>query len=150
MFRNKDIGGGIILLVLGLAFATASSVLPFGTPLRMGPGFFPTTLSLLLIALGGLISFQGYRSEAVTFDAIHWRGTALPLLAVVTFAVSVRPLGLLPAMGLSVFLSTLASRSFVLTEALLCTVGITVLCWLIFIAGLELPMPLVGPWLGGY
>jgi putative tricarboxylic transport membrane protein len=86
----------------------------------------------------------------VSTHAIAWRGLILLTLCVIVFGASLRPLGFLPALSISIFLSTLASIRFRPVPSLVVTGAMAVFCWLVFVKGLRLPLPLLGPWLGGY
>ena len=48
----QDIGAGLVFVLIGLAGLYFGSELAFGTSARMGPGYFPTLLSVLIIAIG--------------------------------------------------------------------------------------------------
>ena len=71
-------------------------------------------------------------------------------VAIVLFGVGIRPLGLGPSMGLAVFISALASRKFSLVTGLVSALIMVAFSWAVFIKGLGLPQPMLGPWLGGY
>ena len=71
------------------------------------------------------------------------------LAAPVVFGLTVRGLGLVPALALVVLISAFASRRMSLWLAVALTVGLTVFCVLVFSLGLGLPLRLFGPWLGG-
>ncbi|MBS7538629.1 tripartite tricarboxylate transporter TctB family protein [Ancylobacter lacus] len=153
--RNpKDVITGGLLLALASMFAYLSLDLPMGSAVRMGPGYFPLMLAGLLALLGLLVLIGGLRfedaGEPLSLAAIPWRALGLVTLAVVVFGLGIRPLGLGAAMGLSVFLSALASRRFRLPTALLLTALMVAFAWLVFIKALGLPLPMRGPWLGGY
>ena len=47
--NNKDIWSGLMLIVIGAAAILVARNYPFGTALRMGPGFFPVVLGGLLV-----------------------------------------------------------------------------------------------------
>lgn len=140
------------LLFVGLAgiFAFQASGLQIGTSGRMGPGFFPMTLSGTLALFGVLLVGIGLRVPGQAHGTFAWRGFVMLVLAVVTFAAAMRPLGFLPAVALSVLFTFLGSQRFSWRAAVPLCAGFTLFSWLVFIKGLGLPIPLVGPWLGGY
>ena len=53
---NKDYYGGALMILVGLSAAYAGSHYRIGTLSRMGPGFFPTSLGVLLTAVGAAIA----------------------------------------------------------------------------------------------
>ncbi|WP_029348933.1 tripartite tricarboxylate transporter TctB family protein [Bosea sp. 117] len=157
---EKDVLSGVLLLALAAMFAYLTLDLPMGTAIRMGPGYFPLLLAGLLGVLGLIVLLTGI---AFTGDApakgedddakappIPWMALGLVTLAVVIFGLGIRPLGLGPSMGLAVFISALASKKFHLLTALALTALMVVFAWAVFIKGLGLPLPMLGPWLGGY
>jgi hypothetical protein len=144
----KDILAGLIFIGFGAAFAFAASRYDLGTALRMGPGYFPLMLGTLLALLGIGIVVQGLlRVDELPLGEIPWRGIVLISGAVLFFAFGVRRLGLAPVLFIAVFVSALSSERTTLVQALALAVGLTVFCVLIFIEGLGMPVPLLGPWL---
>lgn len=151
----KDVAAGFVLIALAAFFAWQAIDLPMGRAIRMGPGYFPMILAGLL-ALFGLIVLAG--GLAVPTEGEHelglsrwpWQALALVTAAVVIFGLGIRPLGLGPSMGLAVFLSALASRKFHILTGLVSALIMVAFSWAVFIKGLGLPLPLLGPWLGGY
>jgi hypothetical protein len=147
----KNFWIGLIFLCFGLAAIYLIGDNEMGTAGRMGPGYFPTVLGglLALVGLGGVVrSFIGRRIEA--HDAIgtfHIRDIVIILGAVILFGVLMRGAGL-PAFVL-VLLSSYASKQFKLGSSLLLAVGLAVFAVLLFVKLLGLPMPIIGPWLGG-
>ena len=115
----------------------------------MGPGYFPLILAGLLVALGLAIVGYGFGHAATGSMAVPWRGLVLILSAPVVFGLTVRGLGLVPALALVVVIASFASQRMALWLALALTVGLTAFCVLVFSFGLGLPLRLFGPWLGG-
>ncbi|MEP9353906.1 tripartite tricarboxylate transporter TctB family protein [Xanthobacter sp. KR7-65] len=151
IIRNpKDVLSGLLFIALALLFGWQTADLPMGTAVRMGPGYFPLVLSGLLGLLGIIVVFNGLRTPGEMPTGIAWRALIIITFSVVFFGFAVRPLGFLPALGVAVFVSTLGSRLFRLQTALIITAVMVVFAWAVFIKGLGLPLPLLGPWLGGY
>lgn len=48
----KDLATGILFIVIGIIFQTYSSIYELGTASNMGPGYYPSLVSGLLILLG--------------------------------------------------------------------------------------------------
>jgi hypothetical protein len=147
-FNIRDVAAGGIFILFGLAFGIDAMLeLKIGTALRMGPGYFPLILGTILIGLGAAIVVQGLRLENVSLSSPSWRALALILLSPLVFGVTVRGLGLVPAILLSSGIAVFASRRTTPMMALSVPVGLAVLCVLIFKYGLGLLLPLFGPWL---
>ena len=115
----------------------------------MGPGYFPLVLAGLLVLIGAAIALRAVREEelAINMHAVPWRGLVLILAAPVLFGLTVRGLGLLPAIALVALISSFASRRMTLVLAAGITVVLTAFCVLVFNVGLGLPIRLIGPWL---
>jgi putative tricarboxylic transport membrane protein len=131
-------------------FAFGDLDLPIGTAFRMGPGYFPMVLCIILASLGFIIALNGIRLEAEPIKHFAWRGLFNIVLPVVFFGATLRGLGFVLALGLAVFGVSLASSRFKWTTALLNTAVLVLFGWLIFIWGLGLPIPMWGSWVGGY
>jgi hypothetical protein len=144
----QDVLAGLTFVAFGLAFAGLSIGYGIGTTVRMGAGYFPLVLGGALALLGGLIVARGFLAgEEGAVGLIPWRAVALIVGAVLLFGFTVRGLGLIPSTFVTALLSAFASRRIGVLAALAIAVGLTVLCVLIFVIGLSLRLPLVGPWL---
>ena len=145
-----DILAGLIFVAFGLAFAITSLTYELGTPLRMGPGYFPLALGGILVLLGLLIVGKGFISSSSAegrFGSVPWRALVLLLVAVLFFGLTVRGLGLVPVTAVTALLTALASYRTGILAAAAIAAGLTVLCVLIFVLALQLRLPLFGPWL---
>ena len=144
----KDILAGLTFVAFGLAFAVLALGYQVGTPVRMGPGFFPLVLGGLLVLIGGVIAVRGFlANEDEGIGVVPWRALGLILAAVLFFGLTVRGLGLIPSTFFAALMATFASRHTGVVAAVLITVGLTVLCVLIFVLALRLRLPLIGPWI---
>ena len=149
----KNFWIGIIFLFFGLAAIYFIRDNEMGSAGRMGPAYFPTVLGglLALVGVAGIVrAFIGRRLES--HDAIgtfHLKDIVIILSAVILFGVLMRGAGLVVAAFVLVLLSSFASKQFKLGSSLLLAVGLTLFAVLLFVKLLGLPMPIVGPWLGG-
>jgi hypothetical protein len=76
-------------------------------------------------------------------------GLATVTVATVGFGLLARGAGLVVALPVLVVGSAAASARFRWGPALALAAGLTLFCALVFLKGLGVPLPLVGPWLGG-
>ena len=144
----KDVLAGVVFIALGLAFASGSLAYNIGTPVRMGPGYVPLSLGILLAALGVLVIVKGFiAGEGDDIGEVGWRAVVLVTAALLFFGLTVRGLGVVAALFGASLLAALARSETSPREALVITVGITALSVLIFIVALQLRLPLVGPWI---
>jgi uncharacterized protein YggT (Ycf19 family) len=143
-----DVLAGGIFVLIGGAFAVGSLGYELGTPLRMGPGAFPLLVGAIVAALGLGIVVKGLvAGEVISFGPVPWRAVVVIVLAVLFFGFTVRRLGFVPTSAVTALLATLASRQVRLLRALTVAAALTVASTLIFVVGLQLRIPLWGPWL---
>ncbi len=144
----RDVLAGLIFIAFGAAFAFAAWNYDLGTALRMGPGYFPLLLAVLLALLGVGIVVQGLvHGDDVPIGTVPWRGIILISAAILFFGFGVRRLGLAPVLFAAVFLSALSSERMSLALAAGLALSLTAFCILIFVEALGMPVALVGPWL---
>ena len=143
-----DVLAGGIFVLIGGAFVVGSLGYELGSPLRMGPGYFPLMVGAILAGLGLAIVLKGLvAGEVLSFGVVPWRAVALISLALVFFGLTVRRLGFVPTSAVTALLTTLASRRVRLRTAVVVAAALTVASTLIFVVGLQLRIPLLGPWL---
>ena len=65
-----------LFIFFGAFFAIQSLGLEIGTAFRMGPGYFPLVLAIVLIVLGAIILVQAVRVEHDQHDRQHQREIA--------------------------------------------------------------------------
>lgn len=145
----RDIVGGFVIVAIGALFFLLGRDLEFGDSFRMGPGYFPTVLSVLTMILGALLAWKGFRGAPVegAFSHIPWAGVVAVIGAVVLFGLTIRGLGIAPSVALVVFATASASRYSRWMASLALAVGMAIFCTLLFIYALGLPLPIFGPWL---
>jgi hypothetical protein len=147
---RKDLLAGGTFVAFGLAFAITSATYEVGTALRMGPGYFPLVLGSVLVVLGILIAVKGFvAGEGDDIGQVPWKALALLVVALLFFGFTVRGLGLVPALLVTVFLSALAGRRARVIPAVVIAACLTALSVLIFVIVLQLRLPYFGPWLQG-
>ena len=122
---------------------------PLGSARRMGPAYFPVVLSLILIAIGLATMVRAFVVAGPPIRDVAAKALALVTASVVLFGLIVQGAGLGVATAALVLVSAPASRSFRLLSTLLLAVALRPVCILVFIAGLGLPFPALGPWLRG-
>jgi Tripartite tricarboxylate transporter TctB family len=140
---SKDIWAGLMLIGIGGAAMLIASNYPFGTALRMGPGYFPIILGALLIVFGLAILAYGLRSRERIAGSWSLRALIILSLSLVLFGVLMEHAGFIPAMMVLIFGSATASTEFKFVEILLFSIGLTVLSVIVFVWALGLPYPLI-------
>ncbi len=143
-----DVLAGGIFVLIGGAFVVGSLGYELGSLLRMGPGYFPLMVGAILAGLGLAIVLKGLvAGEVLSFGVVPWRAVVLISVALVFFGLTVRRLGFVPTSAVTALLTTLASPRVRLLTAVAVAAGLTVASTLIFVVGLQLRIPLIGPWL---
>ena len=147
--KPRDIVSGILVLVTGVAFLYYGSGLSVGTAARMGPGYFPMMLSGLMILLGIAIIVNALRAPAGAGHVLTmpWRPLVLVLGSVVFFALTLKGLGLFVPLALCILATAKASRYSKWPASIALALILSLVCVLVFIYGLGMSIPVVGPWL---
>jgi hypothetical protein len=138
---------GALFFCLGVAFAWQSFNLDLGTAFRMGPGYFPMVLAVILILLGSIIFIRATRIQGEPMGPIAWRGMLFILPAPIFFGMTVRGLGFVPAIFFTALIAAFASQKMKPLMALVLSAALTVFSVLVFNYGLGLPFQRFGPWL---
>ncbi len=141
--RNpKDFYSGLIFIAFGVAAIVIGSNYALGTAARMGPGYFPRLLGILLIVLGAALSLRALRSRGEPLPGWKWRPTIIVLGSVVLFGLMVNTAGLVLSTVVLIVLSSAASMEFRPKEALISGVLLAALCVGVFVIGLKLQLPI--------
>jgi hypothetical protein len=140
---NKDFWAGLVFAGTGAAAMLIARHYPFGTTLRMGPGYFPRVLGGILVLFGLYVMVRGLNINEKIRGNWSVRALIVLPLSMVLFGILMEYVGFLPALVTLVFGSAAASREFKFREVLLLTLLLTVLSVALFIWGLGLPYPLI-------
>lgn len=135
----------MMFFATGLGAMCEARNYPFGTTLRMGPGYFPLVLSGLLAVFGICIMLRGLRRNEKFQGKWPLRSLIVLPLSVVAFGILMNVAGTVPALAALVFLSASAGKEFKFKEVLALTVILCALSVVLFIWGLGLPYPLIRP-----
>lgn len=153
---QKDFVSGLMFMVVGGSFAWGAVDYEIGEAARMGPGYFPFALGLILVLLGALVTFNAFKSGPPGGDkigAIAWRPLVFILGANLLFGallVGIPSLGF-PAFGLIVAIFGLvvmagyAREGAKLKESLILAAILAVGSYLAFVKLLNLQFPVL-PW----
>ena len=120
---QKDFFAGLMFMGIGVAFAWGATTYNVGNGARMGPGYFPLMLGILLAVIGIVITFKATTVETEDGDKIGaWAGKPLFFILAANFVFGILLGGLpsigVPAMGLIVaiyaltYISSLAGSEF--------------------------------------
>ena len=145
--NNKDFLAGLLFIVLGALAIVIAVDYPFGMAMRMGPGYFPTALGVILCLFGGYLMVRGIRTGGKMERGWAWRPLAFITLSIVLFGFLLDRAGMIPALVAMFFAAAAAGRDFRFKEVLLLTVLMGAFAAAVFLYGLKLPYPLLpGLW----
>lgn len=141
--------GGMLAMALGSFSMWEGATYAVGTARRMGPGWFPVALGILLLALGLLLVIWSLRRGSVMAEPkaenepLDLRGLAAVSAGIAAFALSLERFGLIPAVFSLVLFSSLAAGPLRLLRLVGLATVISLLAWLVFRLGLGLPLPAI-------
>lgn len=149
---QQDFWAGIMFMAVGIAFAWGSTTYNVGEGARMGPGYFPLMLGILLTALGGFILFESLVVETEDGEKIgKWAWRPLGFILAANFAFGVLLAGVpglhIPAFGMIVgiialtFISALAGDEFRWKEIAVLSVILAIGSYVAFVWMLKLQFP---------
>lgn len=145
-FDSTNAACGLLFIALGGFFVYQCFTLELGTALRMGPGYFPLILALILTGLGVVILIQSARVEGEPMGPLAWRGMLFILPAPIFFGLTVRGLGFVPSLFFTALIACFASQRMKPLTALILSVLLTVFSVAVFSYALGLPFQRFGPW----
>jgi hypothetical protein len=129
---------------IGFAFAIIVQVYeyPMGTPRRMGPGYFPFVLGIMLGVLGLIIVAKAWVTDGARITPFAWRPIVWILGGVIVFGLTVKIIGLALAIITLVLISSFGGHEFKLKEQLIAGVVLAAGSIAVFVYGLKLPFPI--------
>jgi putative tricarboxylic transport membrane protein len=139
----KEFCAGILFFGIGLGALIVARDYRLGTAMRMGPGYFPLVLSVLLMLLGAVSSLRALRM-ARGAPVGQWRLMPLMviLLAVVAFGALVERGGLVAALLALLLICTAPRLTSRPLEALSTIALLTASAVALFVYGLGMPFSL--------
>lgn len=144
MFRVKsqqDFGAGLLFIFIGIAGVYFGRDLTYGTAMRMGPGFFPTWLSWIIIGIGAVIAFRGLTFDGPTINPPKIRPIIFILGSIVVFGYIINVVGLAITTVVLTVLAAYARPKPGLIETLVFGAGMALFAVLAFVYGLGQPLP---------
>lgn len=142
---ERDFWSGVMFLVIGIGFAVGATNYSMGVAARPGPGYFPLILSCIMAILGAIILFKSLTIETDDGDpigAIAWRPLLVVVAAITVFGLALPRLGMAITIPILIIIVSLAGNEFRWKGVLIASVVLTIGSWAIFIAGLNLVIPM--------
>jgi len=150
--NQKDFAAGVMFTVVGVAFAWGATNYNVGEAARMGPGYFPLMLGILMTLLGLFVMFEGLVIESEDggkIGSIAWKPLFFIIASNLLFGALLAGLPKIgvPAMGLIVAIYGLtivaakAGDQFVWKEVLIVGTVLAVISYVAFVYLLSLQFP---------
>jgi hypothetical protein len=138
----EDYFGGVILMAIALFALWASSDLQSMHGFSFGAGTAPRMFAVLLLALGAAVAVVGLVTDGQELATYAWRGPLFVSLAILSFAITIRPLGLVVSAFASFLISALGTPETRWKETIIVGICLTIGCSLLFPYALGLPLQL--------
>ena len=149
---QKDFFAGLMFLLVGLAFAWGAGSYSVGTGARMGPGYFPMALGVLLAVLGLIVTITALVVETADGDPlgrIAWKPLIFIISGNLVFGASIGglpsiglpPMGLIFGIFALTFVASNAGDEFKFKEVLILAIILSVFSYGAFIMLLKLQFP---------
>lgn len=139
---QKDFYAGLMFIGFGIFAVYEASQYDMGVIERMGPGYFPAILGVLLTVLGLAVFVRSFFKGVTSKIRIDFRPIILVLSGVVAFGLLLDHAGLVVAAFALITLACLGSWEFKLRDTLIMFVVLILFCTAVFYYGLEVSMPL--------
>jgi hypothetical protein len=145
---KRDYYAGGLMLLIGTAAAVTGTGYRFGSLAKMGPGFMPVMLGIVLAFLGVLIAGTALGSsepddKRFLPDNPQWFGWLCILAGPVLFIILGRYGGMIPAVFACVFVCALGDKTGTYKSSAILAAGVTVFGVLLFHYLLSIPFPLL-------
>jgi len=139
--RRADLWAGLLFAGIGALGLWVGADYSMGVASRIGPGYLPRLLGILLLALGVFLAVRsGWTSDTVD-TVMTWRPAVLVLAAVVAFALVFEATGLVPAILVAVAIANYAMPENRWLTALVLGALLAFFTWALFVKALSLPLP---------
>lgn len=149
---EKDFYSGVMFASVGTAFAWGASSYSIGSGARMGAGYFPLILGILLAVLGIAIAAKALVTRTPGGDKIGkfaWKPLFFIITANLVFGacigglpvIGLQPMGLVVGIYLLTFIAAKAGSEFKFKEVLIVATILNVMSYVAFIVLLKLQFP---------
>jgi putative tricarboxylic transport membrane protein len=140
--NQQDFYGGMGLIFLALVAFVASNDLPGMRGFAFGPGTAPRLFAFSLIALSMVVVIMGLIIPGPYVTRYKVRGVVFIIGAILTFAATIRTLGLVTAAFATIIICAAAADDVKWRETVIWAALLTAFCSFLFPYGLNLPFQL--------
>lgn len=134
-----------MFITVGAFFSILGRSYQMGTPAKMGSGYFPFWLGVLMallgiyILLGSIKAVEGKEQEGL--GKWDWKSVLWVTGSVLVFAIALPYAGLILSLVALVFISSMASHEFHWKGTIVNTIILNFLAYFAFVWGLKLQFP---------
>jgi hypothetical protein len=142
--NQRDFGAGIMFIVVGVFFAVIASQYRMGTAAKMGPGYFPFWLGVLMAVIGLIVLISSLSKKSIEEKMPKWDFKIMLWItgSVVLYGLLLPTMGFIVAIFALVFVSASVSHDFGWKGTALNAVFLVGFTYLAFVKGLGLSFPL--------
>ena len=137
----QDLGAAFVFIAIGTAGLVLGQELSFGTSAKMGPGYFPTILSILILVLGAGLLIHSLVVSGPPIEPVQFRPIFFIVMSIVAFGYLLELLGLAITAVIMTVVAAYAGRGVKLRENLWLGLGLALFAVLVFVYGLSQPLP---------
>ena len=149
---QKDFFAGLMFMAAGIAFAWGATNYNIGEGARMGPGYFPLVLGILLAAIGAAVVFEALvveTEDGEKIGAFAWKPLAFIIGSNVLFGIclggipkiGIPSLGLIVGIYVLTVVASMGGDEHKWKEVFILATVLAVVSYLAFIVLLKLQFP---------
>jgi len=145
----KDFWAGVLFIAFGGGACFVALDYAMGSAARMGPGYFPRVVGLLLAALGAWLVVRSFRAQGEKIAFPTFKPLVLVLASVLVFGLTLGVAGLAISTILLVLVASMASHEYRRVESVMAAVALAAFVVIAFHYGLDLQLNTLPPALFG-
>ena len=149
---QKDFFSGLMFMAIGLAFAWGATKYSIGVGARMGPGYFPLLLGVMMSILGAVVTFNSLVIERVGGDKIgKWAYKPLVFIIAANLifgvclgglpSIKVPALGMIVGIYLLTFVASMAEAGWKFKPTFILATVLASMSYVAFVLVLKLQFP---------
>ena len=140
---GKDFWSGVMFMCFAAVGFFVSRSYSLGSASKMGPGYFPMLLVILLALLGLVLFIRSLVAGDYPVPPLSLRPLLFLVISVVVFGLTIEPLGLILSLLLTLVITGIASRESRPIETAILAVSLAALSVAVFHYALQLPLPVL-------